>query len=181
MEMALQSRNKDPKRELCRWNETVRHHPCIFDGEAVFEPTPANPVVFHLFGHDKSPESLVLTEDDYLDFLVNISKNEDVIPSRVRRAIASTSLMIIGFTLGDRSFQILFRGLISSSHSRMNRISLTVQLPPVSEDPNDPKQQNLQKYFDDYFGVAGIRAYWGTTREFTSELRQRWKDFADVN
>lgn len=181
MELALKSRNKDPKREMCRWNETVKHHTSIFDGDSVFEPTPANPVIYHLYGFDKSPESLVLTEDDYLDFLVSISKDEDIIPSRIQRALASTSLMILGYTLGDWAFKVLFRGLISSRHSRMNRISVTVQLPPVSDDPNDPRQQRLQKYFDDYFGGAGIRAYWGTTKEFTTELRQRWGDFRDAN
>ena len=31
------------------------------------EPTAANPVVFHLHGHDRETRSLVLTEDDYLD------------------------------------------------------------------------------------------------------------------
>ncbi len=181
MEMALKSRNKDSKRDFCRWNETVKHHTSVFDGISIYEPTPANPVVFHLYGYDKSAESLVLTEDDYLDFLVNISKDESIVPPRIQRAIASTSLMIVGYTLGDWSFKVLFRGLISSRQSRMNRISVTVQLPPVSEDANDPKQQRLQKYFDDYFGGAGIRAYWGTTKEFTTELRQRWRDFTDAN
>ena len=39
-----------------------------------------NPVVFHLHGHLGLAESLVLTEDDYLDFLVSISRNDDLIP-----------------------------------------------------------------------------------------------------
>ena len=181
LELALKSRQKTPRKEICRWNETVKHHESIFDSDAAFEPTVSNPVVFHLYGNDTSAESLVLTEDDYLDYLVHISKDDKIVPSRIQRALASTSLMILGYTLGDWSFKVLFRGLISGRHSRMNRISVTVQLPPVSDDPEDPKQQRLQKYFDDYFGGAGIRAYWGTTKEFIIELRQRWRDFGDGN
>lgn len=179
MELALIHHKKNPIRELCRWNETTKHNESVFDAKEVFEPTVANPVVYHLFGYDKSAESLVLTEDDYLDYLVNISKDEMIIPSRIQRAISSTSLMIVGYTLGDWAFKVLFRGLISARHSRMNRISVTVQLPPVSQDPDDPKQQRLQKYFDDYFGGAGIRAYWGTTKEFIIELRQRWRELSN--
>ena len=77
MKLALKSRTKDPRRELCRWNEAIKHHTSIFDSPTTYEPTAANPVVFHLYGYDKSAESLVLTEDDYLDYLVNISKDSD--------------------------------------------------------------------------------------------------------
>lgn len=181
MNLALKSRNKDPKRELCRWNDAVKHYPSIFDGATLVEPTVANPIVYHLFGFDKSPESLVLTEDDYFDYLVKISNDEDIIPSRIQAALASTSLLMLGYSLGDWAFKVLFRGLIAARHGKMNRISVTVQLPPISDDPNDPRQIRLQKYFDDYFGGNGIRPYWGTTVEFTTELRQRWKAFVDAN
>jgi len=45
-----------------------------------------NPVVFHFHGSYEIPESLVLTEDDYFDFLVNISRDEDLIPARIQQA-----------------------------------------------------------------------------------------------
>lgn len=178
---ALKNKSRDPKRELCRWNAVVKHHESVFDTPTGFEPTPANPIVYHLMGYDEVPESLVLTEDDHLDYLVSISKDDQIIPPRIQRAIASTSLMILGYAPDDWSLKILFRGLISSRHSRMNRISVTVQLPPVSTDPSDPRQQRLQRYFDDYFGGVGIRIYWGTTKEFITELSQRWKDCINEN
>jgi hypothetical protein len=38
MLQALKSRNKDPKRELCRWNQLVKGQPCIFESEPGFRP-----------------------------------------------------------------------------------------------------------------------------------------------
>ncbi|HUM70936.1 MAG TPA: SIR2 family protein, partial [Chloroflexota bacterium] len=72
---ALTHRRKEPRRELCRWNPyLLRSHPSML--ESGYQPTPSNPLVYHLHGHADSPESIVLTEDNYLDFLVNISSNE---------------------------------------------------------------------------------------------------------
>src|SRR5215207_7948168 len=68
MTQALRRRGKDPKREICRWNRSpaIKTEPTVLGPS--FAATPANPVVFHLHGHLDVPESLVLTEDDYLDF-----------------------------------------------------------------------------------------------------------------
>ena len=51
MLQALKSRNKDPKRELCKWNKYIKKQPSVFDSG--FRPTAANPVVFHLHGHNE--------------------------------------------------------------------------------------------------------------------------------
>lgn len=72
MAQALQE-SATPRREICRWNSLVRNtwidgQPPIFGlpptYDSGFEPTPKEPVVFHLHGHLEIPESLVLTEDD---------------------------------------------------------------------------------------------------------------------
>jgi len=128
MVQALKSRHKDPKRELCCWNELVKDETTIFASEPGFDPTAANPVVFHLHGHSEVPESLVLTEDDYLDFLVNISRDHGLLPPRIQRAMAEASLLFIGYSLADWSFRVLFRGLVTSTERALRRISVTVQL-----------------------------------------------------
>ena len=174
MVQALESRHKDPKRELCRWNQLVKDEPSIFDSG--FTPTVANPVVFHLHGHDRVPESLVLTEDDYLDFLVNISRDQTLLPPRIQEALTGASLLFIGYSLADWDFRVLFRGLVMSTESSLRRISVTVQLPPRSTDALESTQQQTQKYLDEYFKRIDIRAYWGTAREFVAELRQRCKE-----
>ena len=51
----------------------------------------ANPWVFHLHGSDEDPASLVLTEDDYVDFLVSTQRDPEVLPHYVLRALSNTA------------------------------------------------------------------------------------------
>ncbi|MDH4137948.1 MAG: SIR2 family protein [Anaerolineae bacterium] len=170
MVQALESRHKDPKRELCRWNQLVKDEPSIFDSG--FMPTAANPVVFHLHGHDRVPESLVLTEDDYLDFLVNISRDQTLLPPRIQEALTGASLLFIGYSLADWDFRVLFRGLVMSTEPSLRRISVTVQLLPQPADAPESTRQRVHQYLDEYFNKIDMRVYWGTAREFAAELRQ---------
>ena len=169
MVQALRSQNKDPKQELCRWNKLVKNRPSVFDSGSDFKPTTANPVVYHLHGHgpQEYSHSLVLTEDDYLDFLVNISTDRGLIPTRIQEALTGASLMFIGYGLRDWDFRVLFRGLVTSMEKILRRISVTVQLEP------GPGQQEQQSYLDRYFDEENMRVYWGTAREFSAELRDR--------
>jgi hypothetical protein len=177
MVKALKSHTKDPKRELCRWNELVRDYPSIFDSAAAFEPTPADPVVYHLHGHTEVPESMVLTDDDYLDFLVSISRKEALLPHQIQRAITGSSLLFIGYSLADWSFRVLYRGLVSATEKSLRRISVTVQLPPTSGGSQD-KADSIENYLSQYFGKTDMKVAWCTAREFCAELRQRWDDFS---
>lgn len=171
MVQALKEQGKNPKQELCQWNQLLKDQPSIFD--TGFTPSVENPVVFHLHGHKGVPESLVLTEDDYLDFLVSISRDPAMLPPRIQEALAGTSLMFIGYRLADWSFRVLFRGLVTATESSLRRISVTVQLPPVSPNAPGSAHQRVQKYLDEYFSRIDMRVYWGTAREFIAELRHR--------
>ena len=46
----------------------------VFEEDPEYKPDKDNPLVYHLFGRLDIPESLVLTEDDYFDFLVGVTK-----------------------------------------------------------------------------------------------------------
>lgn len=182
MTSALKAAGKRPHRELCRWNKFIKDSPSIFDQDPGFEPSPEEPVVFHLHGHDQVPESLVLTEDDYLDFLVSISRDDQLLPHRVRRCLAGTSLLFVGYSLADWSFRVLFRGLVTSMEQSLRRISVTVQLPPVSgQDVPETNKAEIQTYLAKYFDQIDIRVYWGTAQEFMTELHTRWEAFQTSN
>src|SRR5262249_11257532 len=60
-------------RRLCRWHRSDDANREI---DAPPVATTARPLVFHLHGHFEELDSLVLTEDDYLDFLVRLTENE---------------------------------------------------------------------------------------------------------
>lgn len=180
MVQALRHHRKDPKKELCKWNRFLKDSRSIFEDDPEFEPNPANPVVFHLHGHLGNRSSLVITEDDYLDFLVNIWRDPHLIPPRIQRALSGSSLMFIGYRLTDWTFRVLFRGLVTATEASGRRVSVTVQLPPFSSDATEDqksKAEQYQDYLSDYFGKIQMRVFWGTAREFVSELRQRWAAF----
>lgn len=166
---ALQRAHKDPKPEICRWNKS----PAVMAERVVatqgFVPTPACPLVFHLHGRFGVPESLVLTEDDYLDFLVAVSRDQKLLPHQIKRALAGASLLFIGYRLADWNFRVLHRGLVMAGENSLRRLSVTVQLRAGDAE---------REYLERYFGAMNVRVYWGTANEFVSELRTRWSEFA---
>jgi hypothetical protein len=175
--------NKKPKRELCRWNKYIlSDEPPLFPG---FVPSVAEPVVFHLYGYTHVdsgmtktpvPASLVLTEDDYLDFLVNTSRDVSIIPSRIQKTFTNTTLLLLGYRLDDWSFRVLFRSIVSYLNVNPGDLHVAVQLVPSGEQTLEEQKQKAQAYFDRYLGRNKIRAHWGSCHEFVSLLRQRWED-----
>lgn len=181
MYSALKNHGADPKRELCRWNKFVEYEEdSVFDSG--YEPSVANPLIYHLHGYFDMPQSLVLTEDDYLDFLVRLSSNQNLLPPVVRKALAGTSLLFIGYSLSDWDFRVLFRGLIGSLGASLGYTSVAVQLAPTMADESDETRKRAQHYLDTYFDKIQkikVRVYWGDIHEFTAELRQRWEEFSN--
>jgi hypothetical protein len=167
---ALRRAGKEPRRELCRWHRGDEFDavPVVLDGS--FVPDPERPVVFHLHGSLDVPESLVLTEDDYLDFLVAVSRAElMLLPHQVQRA-AATSLLFVGYSLADWDFRVILRGILSRLERSRKQLSVTVQLPR-----DDPQQE---KYLEEYFrGLFEVKVFWGTATEFARALRERWEEF----
>ena len=170
MVWALKGRYRDARRAPCKWNAATEGYPSVFDTEPGYQPTPANPLVFHLHGYDDLAESLVLTEDDYLDFLVSLSRQEELLPVPVKRALAVDSLLFIGYSLADWNLRVILRGLRIRS-----RMSIAVLLPPT-ETASDKAQEYMTRYYRQIEDMD-LRIYWGTAREFTAELRQRWAVF----
>jgi hypothetical protein len=165
---ALEKRGKAPRRFANRWHQASQK---FTGGKALdpedMKPSPEEPAVYHFHGHKDDLDSMVLTEDDYLDFLVRVSRDQDLIPARIQQAIGGTSLLFIGYSLNDTNFRVIFRGLVETQKSA-RKISVTVQIPP-----DEPE---VVAYLTKYFGGSGIRVYWGTAREFVNELKRRWDD-----
>lgn len=161
---AFRYHGKDPKIDVCRWNSRISGAPGPFV-DPNFEETEANPVVYHLHGHCQQPESLVLTEDDYLDFLVAVSREQKLLPHQIKRALAGTSLLFIGYRLADWDFRVLHRGVVMGVEQALRMLSVTVQL---------PRTQEAQEYLDKYFYAMRVRVFWGTADEFVDQLLQRW-------
>jgi SIR2-like domain len=177
MSLALRSRNRNPHAEICRWSQHLRQMKdtvSVFDAAPGFVLNKETPVVFHLHGYKDVPESLVLTEDDYLDFLVNLAQNPDLLPMQLQRAVTGTSLLFLGYRIADWNFRVLFRSLITYLERNIARKHISVQLIPLSDGVSAEQKAEAQAYLDHYYGENKIRVYWGKCANFASELRQRW-------
>lgn len=174
MYQALLHRNRDARQEVCRWNKLIADPPSIFDEG--FSPSVANPVVFHFHGHTENLDSLVLTEDDYFEFLINVSKDPRLIPSRIEKAVTGSSLLLLGYRLDDWDFRVLFHMLASYMEIATSRTHVAVQIAPVGDEAPEEQRKKAQNYLDLYFEKykrLDIRIYWGTCGDFMSELKER--------
>ncbi len=175
MVRALRDRGKRPEQEICRWNSRLHGVPSAFD-RPEYVPRPETPLVFHLHGHAGIPESLVLTEDDYLDFLIAIAKKEDkLLPPRIQEAMAGASLLFIGYRIADWNFRVLFRSLVSYLEAALKRKHVSVQILPVDDTVATPQKLKALRYLDQYYDELKTRMYWGTSRDFMAELKRRWE------
>lgn len=164
-------KNKEPRRELCKWNQQIggratRKRVPRLDGDV------EKPVVFHLHGHMEHPESMVLTEDDYLDFLIKIGRDESLLPPRIEEAFTSTSLLFVGYSLNDWNFRVLFRSVVSYLEISTRRVHISVQLSPLKDTASEEQKKNAEDFLNRSFSKLNIRIYWGNAREFAKELRQ---------
>ncbi len=181
MTKALKSRHKDPIQEMCRWNSFLRmNKESIFNKEPGFKPIAARPIVFHLHGHLRTAQSLVLTEDDYLDFLVMMSRDDphdELLPPCIRLAMAGSSLLFLGYRIADWDFRVLFRSIFSYLQKSIAYAHISVQLVPGHGKLEKDQLEKAQQYLVKYYSKLEIGMYWGTCRQFAAELKQRWTEY----
>jgi hypothetical protein len=171
---ALRDAGKEPRIDFCRWTDDLLGIPTI---DSDFQPDPQHPLVYHLFGRIKYPESLVITEDDYFRFLIGMKKNRNFIHHSVGRAFADTGLAFLGFQLDDWNFRIMFRAIMDQEGGRGRRFRyahVAVQIDPEEGRILEPR--GAKSYLESYFHqpAASISIYWGTPDDFARELRKHW-------
>lgn len=137
------------------------------------DPTVSAPLVYHVLGHFKEPDSLVLTQDDYFDYLIGASLNKALVPHVVRHTLANSSLMFLGFQLDDWSFRILFRLILGQEGGALRKRfpHAAVQVDPEGNLLIDPEE--ARRYLMDSYGGDDISLYWGGSDEFLRQLAPR--------
>jgi hypothetical protein len=196
---ALRKANKDPKVEVCRWRifeQDLEGWPSsVFEKEPRFRPTVERPLVFHAFGHMAWPDTLVLTEDNFFDYLIGITRNEQwthtseigetgkaAIPAVVRTALSWRSLLFLGFRISDWEFRALFRRILAQEKSvwtasdELRRLykHVAVQLDPAAAGEY-LEPEGAREYLTDYFGTRNVSLQWGTANEYIEALYSAWK------
>ncbi|NTV63133.1 MAG: CHAT domain-containing protein [Oscillochloris sp.] len=175
---ALHEQGRSPVVEFCRWKSTLSsedYPPAIYESESAYQPSQERPLVYHLFGVLDHPESLVITEDDYFDFLMWVNRTESL-PPAVTRAWSAHALLFLGLTIDDWGFRVLFRSVLNDDRRQRRRSfrSVAVQVSP-SDQHRDPDR--ARRYLEQYVGFdqVPIDTFWGNVGDFVAELSRHWK------
>lgn len=174
---ALTEAGRAPEVAICPWSERF-YEESIYDREPDYRPTVERPLVYHLFGHLKNPESMVLTEDDYYEFLIGFTmakkRTPAIIPPLITRAMTDANLLVLGFQLDDWTFRALFRTVMaqqgSARRGRYAHVGVQVEL----DDARNIDTRRARKFVEKYFGDSEINLYWGKSDDFIGQLARQW-------
>ena len=108
---ALTSAGKDPVTYWYNLRGDRNENP-----EFVASGTAKMPIVYHLFGWFEEPQSLVISENDLLDFLISVVAERPPLPNSLRRALQrqGVSLLFVGFGIRHWYLRVLLKALIRS-------------------------------------------------------------------
>jgi hypothetical protein len=213
LERALSRVGKFPVTDVYQWMEaeTIRmpsqYGPVRVDLEdpqrphpvewADFEPRDQTPLVCHLFGVDSFSKSLVLTEDDHIDFMLKANQLSmqagdqvppagggyggrqaptDWLQGHVRTALAERLLLLVGYEIDGWDLRALLKGLIVRVRRRAvgtQEISVAVQMAPCNS--GRVRDEGLyQDYLEEYFGgLCSFKIFWEPADDFMVELDKR--------
>ncbi|MBN2389859.1 MAG: SIR2 family protein [Anaerolineae bacterium] len=205
LERALHAEKKTPRTQICfLFGEPMNIMP-EHRADPDFIPTPQSPLVYHLHGFEQYPESLIISEDDYLNFLVRVlderrEVNAPLIPLLLSEALSSSSIILLGYRLHDWDFRVVFRGLIKTKPGSLRKYSLAIQLDPVERrlamanlddffaaalaaqlDPDEqselPDDHAMREYLKEYFKPEKFIVEWGTTCGFIRKMCNKWDEW----
>jgi hypothetical protein len=176
---ALIEIGKHPQVMLYPWNEKMKD---LTREQLQYQPDEFHPLVFHLFGHMSEPVSLALTEDDYFDYLLSLTRRnrKEVYPHRVRRALADSGQLFLGFHPEDWIFRVLLRSIRQEGGSLLEAYAhVAVQIDPESGRILVPER--ARRFLEAYFQDADISVYWGSAESFLKKLNENWAAEPDKN
>lgn len=178
---------KRVRSEVCTWSGQISKIDREFLPDPT-EPTPDEPLVFHLFGMERFPHTMVLSVDDYLNFLVNIFLRETEaktsqgsgapppIPAYLWERIVELPLLIMGFRLHDWDFQVLYRGIVTAKPAVTNRdAGVVIQVEP-DERTGFTDAEKAKSYLREYLSQeAKFRVEFLTPDDFILKLYRTYK------
>lgn len=102
-----------------------------------------NPLIYHLYGHREKPESLVITENDLIDFLTNVIRKSPPLPEQITGILSRPDSSCLFVDLGFKNWylRVLMRSL-----GLMNHTEKSVALEPP-EFFAQSKQHQAMLYF----------------------------------
>jgi len=185
IERALEAEDRPPHTQVCFWNNEPPHLEAEHKTQHDLVPSVEKPVVFHLFGLEQYPSTLVLSEADYLDYLMKLIEDtvttktnttNPILPLYLTTAMKTSSLVLMGYRLQDWDFRVLFRLIRQSS---IRPYSLLLQVKPEQLARDEKSSAEVRTYLEDYFrGIFSVQ--WGDPTEFVYQLCAEYKKWTQA-
>jgi len=77
------------------------------------DPRPESPIVFKIHGDIQRPETMVITDEDYIQFVLRMSNKEqyDPVPLTLKYYLMGWTTLFVGYSLLDYNLRLLFKTL----------------------------------------------------------------------
>ena len=183
IEQALEAEDKHPHTEVCFWS--LKNPDENTENKLDLSKfTVTNPLVYHLFGLEDFPQTLVLSEDDYMNFLISVVQDTNnrvpVVPLELRAALANWRLLILGYRLRYWDFRVLFRFIQRYRENAGGPRGMLIQLKPSAKPPRHGDESNEQRsvdYLSQYFDRKQFNVQWTNSEKFIQKLGQTWDKY----
>ena len=172
LELALLEAGRPPEHEYFRWN-TFSPWPKPLDvRKPDYEASAEVPLVYHLYGALAVEDSTVLTEDDYFDYLLGVTRQEKSHPPTVNFRLVNSTLLFLGFNLDDWSFRVLLRSLMAKE-GRNNPNAYKHVAVQVNPDENRMVNPERARRYLEALITSQVKMdiYWGSAEEFLADLK----------
>lgn len=132
--------------------------------------TKDEPLVYKLHGTLESLQSMVVTEDDVVDFLACLMLNEPRLPPPIKSLFNEYSILFIGYGLKDLNVRVMLRALRGLRVSIPDLAHFAVQRGP--EDPGLAKEWEQTVMF--WGKREALQCFDMDAQEFMAEFKQRY-------
>ena len=178
LERALEAEGKTPRTQICFLSGGKSSVKREYLPDPNYDPTPTNPAVYHFFGLEDYKDTLVLSEDDHMNFLMNAVEeinSQDIYPTPLRLALPDSRFILLGYNLRDWDFRTIFGFILKIRKQIMAKPSIAIQLKPTLG-KKDYEAKSLE-YLEHYFKGHKFRVKWTSTEDFIYELWDLWNKY----
>lgn len=124
------------------------------------------PILYKIHGsfRDTTDDRLILTEEDYIQFISVVGRQKEGVPELVTEKLVKGTILFLGYSLQDWDFRTIYKTLIESLPKSKRPRSYAIQLKP---------EAYWVKYWEregKEVTILDVDHYW-----FAAELERRWQ------
>jgi hypothetical protein len=110
----------------------------------------------------EEPSPIIITEDDYIEFLTVVGVEDVGVPRLILKKIIPSTLLFLGYSLEDWDFRTIYKGLIERLPKHQKRKSFAIQ-----KDPSE--------FWVEFWQRKGVEIYDIDLYEFAEQLEKSYR------